>query len=134
MIIYNLTDRTPPWEKKPRTPNKIKIRGVQILPGDQHEFSDFPLAQVSGHINAHRVSVDGIPDWYQKAEASEKEERFKVHFAQVAEKAAAEKSVKASVGAMDVEVTAGDDGELGTDDDEVKITPKRKKSKKGKKK
>ena len=86
MIAYNLTDKTPPWEKSPRTPNKIKIRGVILHPGQQHEFSDFPLKEVAGLINSHRISVDGIPDWYQKATISEKEKRFAVHFKQVATK------------------------------------------------
>lgn len=105
MIIYNLTDRTPPWEKTPRTPNKVKIRGVSLSPGESHEFSNFPLAQVSGLITGHKISVDGIPDWYQKGVFTERDKRFESHFAQVAEKAKETEKVEAAPKASDDDET-----------------------------
>lgn len=66
MIIYNLTDRTPPWEKVRRTAQGLKLFGVVIPPGSFMEFKDFPLRAVTGLINSHTISVDNIPDWYQR--------------------------------------------------------------------
>lgn len=66
MIVYNLTDRTPPWERVPRTPQPVKLFGKMIPAGGFMEFSNFPLRAVTGLINSHTISVDTIPDWYQK--------------------------------------------------------------------
>ena len=86
MIIYNLTDKKPPWERSERTPNKVKIRGVTILPGHSKELSDFPLRQVTGLINAHTISVDSVPRWYQEAKAKSRAESLKVMMRQAKEK------------------------------------------------
>lgn len=85
MIVYNLTDRTPPWERSPRTPNKVKLWGKTILPGDQQEFPNHPLSQVIGLINAHMVSVDGIPGWYQEASAKARRTNQETLLSQITE-------------------------------------------------
>lgn len=78
MIIYNLMDRTPPWERTPRTPQSVKISGRVISAGSHLEFSNFPLRNVTGLINSHTISVDGLPDWYQKIGDQQREaERVK---------------------------------------------------------
>ncbi len=66
MIIYNLTDRTPPWEKTPRTAQSMKLFGKLIPAGEFMEFSSFPLRAVTGLISSHTISVDNLPEWYQK--------------------------------------------------------------------
>lgn len=66
MIVYNLTDRTPPWETKPRDPHPVKLLGQSIPSGGHADLGDFPLRKVSGLINAHIISVDGIPGWYRE--------------------------------------------------------------------
>jgi hypothetical protein len=66
MIVYNLTDRTPPWEKTPRTAQPVKLFGKLIPAGEFMEFSIFPLRAVTGLISSHTISVDNLPEWYQK--------------------------------------------------------------------
>ena len=66
MIVYNLTDRTPPWEKIPRTAQPVKLFGKLIPSGEFMEFSTFPLRAVTGLISSHTISVDNLPEWYQK--------------------------------------------------------------------
>jgi hypothetical protein len=79
MIIYNLTDRTPPWEKAARTAQSVKLFGKLIPAGGREEFPNFPLRTVTGLISSHTVSVDSLPDWYQKAgDALRQKEREKL--------------------------------------------------------
>jgi len=72
MIVYNLTDRTPPWEKTSRTAQPVKLFGRLIPAGEFMEFSTFPLRAVTGLIYSHVISVDNLPEWYQKIGADKR--------------------------------------------------------------
>jgi len=67
MIIYNLTDCTPPL-KKPRQARSLTLRGVTIEAGKSKEFPNSILvSDISGWLLSNMISIDVLPEWYQVA-------------------------------------------------------------------
>lgn len=123
MRLFNLTDQPLPRQKEAL---KLTLRkaGIVLKPGDFVDLpKNFSLGQVAGWIHSGWASVNDLPKWYQMEPVPEPK----------AKAVPEEKSVEVDVGVMTATVEAGEDGELGTDDDEVTIKPRTKKAKRGKK-
>jgi hypothetical protein len=136
MRLFNLTDKALP-RKSAAEPQTLRKAGIVIEPGGFVDTpKNFMLGTVGGWITSGKVAVDQPPAWYLEAKPPEPKAEEPV-VKEAPEPEPEEKKVEVDVGAMTVTVEPGEDGELGTDDDEVDITPKkrsRKKAKKGGKK
>lgn len=133
MIVHNLTDQSPPYRPKRRA-RDLKIAGVLIQPGKSGNIPDHRLnvSDISGWVTSMEVSVDGLPEWYQAGRRKKQDAAVPKPKLEVVPDAPKEPEVKVEVGAMEATVKAEPDGELGTEDDQVSIKPKKKS--KGKKK
>lgn len=129
MIVHNLTDKTPPGRPK-TSPQTLRIFGKIIPPGGCEDFPDnSSWDKVAGWVYTGKISFDRLPDWYRRAH---RESSTAVRVSPTEKPKLVEPRVVVDVGVMEVTVTAGPDGELGTADDEVNIELKRK-NRKGKK-
>lgn len=125
MRLFNLTDQPLPRQKEALNLT-LRKAGIVLKPGDFVDLpKNFSLGQVAGWIHSGWASVNDLPKWYQMEPVPEPKSK--------ASPETEEKSVEVDVGVMTATVEAGEDGELGTDDDEVTIRPKTKKAKRGKK-
>lgn len=68
MIIYNLTDIAPSFDKGRRAA-PVKVMGRVIEPGKSIELPDGMKIRCPGLIQQGRISVDSIPPWYEKSRA-----------------------------------------------------------------
>jgi hypothetical protein len=124
MIVYNLTDMTPPY-RKARKAMPLKVAGVEIPPGKSGDIPDHRLqvADISGWITSMMVSIDSLPEWYQAGRRKKQDKAVapKVNKLEEVKKVAkVEEPVKSEPDEDDI--------------DTAEITPKAKsKSKKGKK-
>jgi len=117
MIVYNLTDMTPPY-RKARKPVDLKVAGVEIPPGRSGEVPDHRLqvADISGWITSMMVSIDSLPEWYQ-AERRKKQDRAVPKA--VAPKLEPKKDVE-------VEASVKSESDKDSADDTTEIKPKAK--------
>lgn len=72
MRVYNLSDASPPY-KPARKARTLKIKGVEIKPGEYGEVPDnVPTSEFSGLVVSNTVSIDTLPDWYGLAKLEAK--------------------------------------------------------------
>lgn len=124
MRLFNLTDQPLPRQKE-ALKLTLKKAGIVLKPGDFVDLpKNFSLGQVAGWVHSGWAAVDELPKWYQMEPVPEPKAKKEPEPEEEPEKA-----IEVDVGAMTATVKAGEDGELGTEDDEVTIKPKTKKAK-----
>lgn len=79
MIVYNLTDKTPPWCREARRAFKVKVAGEVIEPGQRLTIADHRLQprDVAGLISDGVISLDVLPSWYVEEKMKGRKSRKK---------------------------------------------------------
>lgn len=132
MIVFNLTDRAPPY--RPLSPLDLQIFGKVLKPGEHGEFpDDSPLGKISGWVYSGRIGVDKLPAWYKAATKAESQAVRIVPDSKPNLVKPVGDSVTVDVGVMEVTIDTGPDKKLGTEDDTIEVRPKSRGKKKGKK-